>query len=165
MMRDPVLLVEPDEQRRSFDRWVLERAGYSVVEARTGEEAIWTVCRERPCTVVMECSVPGVSGLRAAEVLKGEPELRHVPILLLASAGDADEKRRAHAAGCDAYLAEPRSPDALLEAVRRLTGSERTREGGEGHSDGPDGDAGRAAGQSLWIEERMRETWAGLRQA
>jgi CheY-like chemotaxis protein len=158
-MHHPVLLVESDEERRSMHRTALEHAGYPVVEARTGEEAIWTVCRERPCAVVMECSVPGVSGLRAAEVLKGEPEFRNIPVLLLASAGSADEERRAHEIHCDLYLGEPRSGDAVLAAVRRLT------EGREERPRGIYGDPERSAGEGLWVDERMRESWDGLRRA
>lgn len=126
-MRDPILLVEADDERRSVHRDALERAGYPVVEARTGEEAIWTVHRDRPCAIIMECSVPGVTGLRAAEVLKEEPGLREIPVVLLASSGDAEEEQRAYGARCDVYVAEPGHADAVLEAVRWVTGSEHRR--------------------------------------
>jgi two-component system cell cycle response regulator DivK len=135
------------------------------VEARTGEEAIWAICRDRPCAIVMECSVPGVSGLRAAEVLKGEPELEHIPILLLASAGDAEEERRAREAQCDLYMAEPDRLDSVLEALQWLSDPERTRGGCENHPRGIRGDVQRSASDLQWVDPRMRETWGGLRRA
>lgn len=132
-MHDPILLVEPDEESRIMFREALQRAGYPVVEARTGEEAICAVFRNHPCAIVMECSVPGVSGLRATEVLKEESEFRKLPILLLGSERDADEERRAHEARCDLYLPRPSSPKPMLEAIQRIAGPGPKRKKNAGH--------------------------------
>lgn len=117
----PVLLASASEERRGSLRDALESAGFSVCEAITGEAAIWSVCREHPAALVMDCSLPGVTGLRAAEVLKDEPALRDIPILLLGCAGDPQERERAQDAGCDAFLAAAEDAAEVLEAVCRLT--------------------------------------------
>jgi CheY-like chemotaxis protein len=116
-----VLLATGSDGRRSSLRDALERAGFAVAEALTGEAAIWSVCREHPAALVMDCTLPGVPGLRAAEVLKEEPALRGIPILLLGSGGAPEERERALDAGCDHFLAEAEDPGEVLEAVRRLT--------------------------------------------
>lgn len=161
IMPHRILLVEPDQQTRVVNRVVLQRAGYPVVEACTGEEAIWKVHQEHPSVIVMECSAPGVSGLRAAEVLKSDPELRHIPILLLGSSPDADEERRARSAGCDAYLADPCSPSVVLEAVRELTGAEHEREESKSGSDRLHQETDRI-GEPSWTGERMWGLRGGL---
>jgi CheY-like chemotaxis protein len=160
-MRHPILLVEPDQQTRVVHRMVLQRAGYAVVEACTGEEAVWKVHQAHPSVIVMECSAPGVSGLRAAEVLKSDPKLRHIPILLLGSSPDADEERQARSAGCNAYLAEPCTPSVVLEAVRELTSAEHDQE--EPRS-GPDRlyQESDRIGEPAWTRERMSEVRGGL---
>lgn len=119
MQHRPVLVAGGAETR--LHRKLLRHAGHTVVRARTGEEAIWKVHREHPCLVVVSCAVPGVSGIRAAEVLKGDSVLRAVPVLLLGTPDGRDEEAaRAREAGCDRYLPHGSSAYAVLRAVRTL---------------------------------------------
>lgn len=125
MPRGTVLLAERDEALRSAHRLALQGAGYRVVEAGAGEDVIRLAHQTPPSVVVMQCSLSGVSGLRAAEVLKDEPGMRSVPILLLGT--EEEELREAREAGCDAYLSAICRPGWLLREVQWLTRSAERR--------------------------------------
>lgn len=113
----------------------------------------------------MQCSVPGVSGLWATEVLKEGPELRGIPIVLLASSRDAEEEQRAYEAQCDVYVVDPDRSDAVLEALQWLMESEHRRAECRGELASGFRDSRGAPAEIQWVDERMRRTWGGPRRA
>jgi two-component system cell cycle response regulator DivK len=130
-----VLVVDDYEDNRQMYAELLAYAGYRVAVASNGAEAIATALRILPDLVIMDLSLPVIDGWEATRRLKGDERTRHIPVLALS--GHAQEglfglSEGAHEAGCDAFLAKPCSPEALLEAVRdvlarRKLGVRKTR--------------------------------------
>lgn len=113
----PVLLVEDRDSLRQVLRATLEGAGYGVVEAATGDDALAAVARERLLAVVTDLKLPGPSGhdvLAAAR--EADPD---VPVLLMTAFGTVEDAVRAMKAGAFDFLTKPVDPDHLLLALSR----------------------------------------------
>lgn len=117
----PTILVAEDsiEQRALYAR-ILEGAGFHVLEAGDGAQAVDTVRRERPGLVLMDVTMPGTSGWNAVRVLKDDPDTRDVPIIVVTGLAGSWDRDASIAAGADEYLAKPVSPVRLLEEVRKF---------------------------------------------
>jgi two-component system cell cycle response regulator DivK len=68
----------------------------------------------------MDVQLPGVSGLEAARRIKARADLRHIPIVAVTSFALSGDDKKAFAAGCDAYVAKPYEPRALLKLIQKL---------------------------------------------
>jgi CheY-like chemotaxis protein len=117
----PTILVAEDsiEQRALYAK-ILEGAGFRVLEAGDGAEAVAMVRRERPGLVLMDVTMPGTSGWNAVRVLKEDPETSGVPIIVVTGLAGSWDRDASIAAGADEYLAKPISPRRLLEEVRKF---------------------------------------------
>ncbi|CAA9336837.1 MAG: hypothetical protein AVDCRST_MAG89-2431 [uncultured Gemmatimonadetes bacterium] len=116
---DTVVVADSHEDCRALYAMVLRHAGFEVLEAETGEEAIRLAFARRPVAVVMAAVMRGVNGFRAMEVLKDHGDTEHIPVLVVSSVCGDGYEQRAQAAGCSAYLMKPCSPQCLLDEVRR----------------------------------------------
>jgi DNA-binding NarL/FixJ family response regulator len=120
-----ILVVDDTSDFREFVVAVLERAGYEVVEAETGEEALALARRETPAMVLLDVNLPGTSGYAVCNELR--QTLGHqLPIVFLS--GDRTEPFDRVAGlliGADDYITKPFDPDELVARVRRML--ERTQ--------------------------------------
>jgi two-component system KDP operon response regulator KdpE len=114
--RKPTVLVVDDEaQIRRLLRACLERNGYSVVEAATGDEGINQAIRSRPDAVLLDLRLPDMEGL---EVLKRLREWSEVPVLVVSVRGHEDDKITALDWGANDYVTKPFSTGELLARLR-----------------------------------------------
>lgn len=118
--RATVLLVEDDEDSRTIYGTVLRHAGYFVLEAPDGAAGVEAVQRHRPDLVVMDAGLPGVDGWDATARIKGDPATAQVLVLVLTVHGQAEDRARAEAAGCDAFVLKPTDPKGLADTVTRM---------------------------------------------
>jgi CheY-like chemotaxis protein len=118
---EPTILVAEDSgEQRSLYVAILSAAGYRVLEASDGEEAVVSVRRERPDLVLMDVTMPRTSGWNAVRVLKEDPETMGVPIIVVTGLAGTWDRDASIAAGADDYLAKPVSPPKLLEEIRKF---------------------------------------------
>lgn len=121
-----ILLVDDDAQVRRALRTTLTSAGYTVVEARTGEEALEEVQAEGAVNMVLlDLKMPGIGGIEACRRIR---KLSNVPILVISVLRTQEEKVQAFDAGADDYLVKPFGIQELLSRIhalkRRASGSE-----------------------------------------
>jgi DNA-binding response OmpR family regulator len=114
-----VVVTDSHEDCRALYALVLRHAGFEVLEAETGEEAIRLAFAHRPVAVVMAAVMRGVNGFRALEVLRNHAATHSIPVLVVSSLCEHVHEQRAREAGCSAYLLKPCSPQCLLNEVRR----------------------------------------------
>jgi len=120
--RPIVLLVDDYPDAREMYSEYLGFAGYDVVEATSGSEAIEKAERLQPDIILMDLSLPGMDGWEATRRLKSASRTRTIPVVALtghALAGHSDQAKRA---GCDAFVTKPCLPDALVAEIRRVLG-------------------------------------------
>ena len=102
----------------------LQKAGYEVVTASNGREALEMVAQEKPDLVVMDVMMPEMDGLEALEKMKADPEMSQIPVIMLtAKAQDADVFS-GWQKGADLYLTKPFNPSELLNFVKRIFSSQ-----------------------------------------
>jgi two-component system, chemotaxis family, sensor kinase CheA len=121
----PTILVAEDSfTARELQRTILETAGYQVLTARDGREALDVLGREpEVALVVSDLDMPRVGGLELTRAIREDPARSSLPVIIVTAHGSQEDVRRGIEAGADAYMAK-RSFDqhALLATVERLVG-------------------------------------------
>jgi two-component system, cell cycle response regulator DivK len=117
-MSKRILVVEDQEDNRRILRDLLTSAGYEVIQAENGQEALAAAARERPDLILMDIQLPLLDGYEATRRIKADPDLRAIPIIVVTSYALSGDEGKARAAGCDAYVTKPYSPRVLLAKIR-----------------------------------------------
>ncbi len=112
-----ILVADDDRDLRSILAFAFKQAGYLVVEASDGREALERFAVEVPDLVVLDVNMPRVDGFEVCRQLRSESE---VPILMLTVRGQEEDVVRGLDSGADDYMAKPFSPQTLLARVRAL---------------------------------------------
>lgn len=129
--RSAILVVDDDSHFRKLMTTVLERAGYSTVEAATGEEAVEAAQRERPALVLLDVKLPGIHGYEVCRELK-ETYGSDLPVFLISGERtEAFDLAAGLLIGADESLAKPVDPDELLARVRKYTAPDKALAEGE----------------------------------
>ena len=119
-MSKRILVVEDQEDNRRIIRDLLMSAGYELIEATDGEAGVRLAETERPDLILMDVQLPGLDGHEATRRIKQNPELRHIPVIVVTSYALSGDEAKAIAAGSDAYVAKPFSPRQLLATIRKF---------------------------------------------
>ena len=115
-----VLVADDNADQRALYVAILSHAGYAVIEACDGAEAIERARQDRPALIVMDVTMPGTSGWNAVRAVRNEAETRDIPVIVVTGLSGTRDRDASFAAGSDAYLSKPVSPRQLLEEVRRF---------------------------------------------
>ena len=114
-----VLVVDDNEDNRRILRDLLRLgAGYTVIEATTGEEGVASAKARTPDLILMDIQLPGIDGYEATRRIKGNPATKDIPIIVVTSYALSGDEGKARDAGCDAYVTKPYSPRQLLAKIR-----------------------------------------------
>jgi DNA-binding response OmpR family regulator len=115
----PTILVADDEQDiRELVAYRLSRSGYTIIEARDGQEAFELAADQPPDMAVLDVMMPRLNGFDLTERLRQTPATQRLPILLMSASVQEADISRGFAAGADGYLTKPFTPDQLLTRVR-----------------------------------------------
>jgi two-component system cell cycle response regulator DivK len=117
-----ILVVEDQEDNRQILRDLLGSAGFLMIEAHDGEQALAMARLQRPDLILMDIQLPLVDGYEATRSIKRDPELRHIPIIAVTSYALSGDEEKAREAGCDAYVAKPYSTRLLLAKIGQFLG-------------------------------------------
>ena len=116
--RARVLLAEDDRSLRRYLEVVIGRAGYDVVSAADGLQAMKTLLTSPIDIVITDAMMPNLSGHELSRFLKNSPQLSHLPIVLLSAQERKETSREAEPV--DAFLAKPVSAVDLIECIGEL---------------------------------------------
>ena len=120
-MSEPlILLVEDREDNRILAKKLLERAGFRVVEATDGREALEQVAAQRPDLVLLDMSLPVVDGWTVARTLRQSPDFKDLLIVALTAHAMDGDRERALEAGCDEFLTKPIEVAKFIPTIRRI---------------------------------------------
>jgi type II secretory ATPase GspE/PulE/Tfp pilus assembly ATPase PilB-like protein/CheY-like chemotaxis protein len=108
-----VLLVDDEDQLRRVMRDLLQRQGYTVVEARDGAQALDEIDRHNPDIVILDLNLPGVDGYSVLSQLRSRQQTRQLPVIVLTAKGDEDNEVRVLELGADDFLTKPFRAKAL----------------------------------------------------
>jgi DNA-binding response OmpR family regulator len=112
-----ILIVDDDRELRELIGWVLRNAGYEIVEAGDGLEAMHQHAAKSPDLVILDVNLPGIDGFEVCRRIRVESD---TPVMMLTVRGEEADQVRGLDLGADDYLAKPFSPRTLLARVRAL---------------------------------------------
>jgi two-component system cell cycle response regulator DivK len=114
-----ILVVEDQEDNRQILRDLLASAGFEMLEAENGQEAITAATTHKPDLILMDIQLPILDGYEATRRIKADAALKAIPIIVVTSYALSGDETKARAAGCDDYVTKPYSPRALLAKIRQ----------------------------------------------
>ncbi|TMQ25045.1 MAG: response regulator [Candidatus Rokuibacteriota bacterium] len=124
-----VLLVDDYPDNRDIYVQFLTYSGMQVEEAENGHQALDKAFALHPDVIVMDLSLPGLDGWEATRRLKDDPRTRDIPVIALTGHALAGHSKGALDAGCDAFITKPCLPERLLDEIRAILETARTRSG------------------------------------
>ncbi|MFQ3207253.1 MAG: two-component system phosphate regulon response regulator PhoB [Glaciecola sp.] len=119
-MSRTILLVEDEAPIREMLSFVLEQAGFDVVEAEDFDVALEKVKEPYPDLILLDWMLPGGSGVQLAKKLKQHEFTRDIPVIMLTARGEEDDKIRGLEAGADDYVTKPFSPKELVARIKAV---------------------------------------------
>ncbi len=117
-----ILIAEDEPDIRELVAFTLRFAGYEVVTAANGEEAVQQAAKELPDLALMDVRMPRMTGYDACRAMKANPELKDIPVVFLSAKGQEGEIATGLEAGAEEYLLKPFAPDQLTQRVRAILG-------------------------------------------
>ncbi|MBB3232053.1 response regulator transcription factor [Halomonas stenophila] len=115
-----VLVVDDEPNIVLSLEFLMQQAGFEVTTAGDGQTALDCVAAEPPDLLLLDISLPGISGFDVLERLRADPALARLPIIMLTAHGREVEREKGLALGADDYITKPFSTQALVEKVRAL---------------------------------------------
>jgi two-component system, cell cycle response regulator DivK len=113
-----ILVADDDLDNRTIAKEALEMAGFAVLQAVNGLEAVEAFRVEKPDLILMDLSMPKLDGWEATRRIRAMPEGGLLPILAFTAHALRGDDLKAKAAGCDDYIAKPCAPRDVIEKVK-----------------------------------------------
>jgi two-component system cell cycle response regulator DivK len=112
-----VLVVEDNADNLKLATFLLQTAGHTVLSASDAEAGLALARSEHPHLILMDIQLPGMDGLEATGLLKGDASTSGIPVVALTALAMKGDEERIRAAGCDGYIGKPMRYKEFLTAV------------------------------------------------
>jgi len=112
-----ILVVEDNAANMRLSTFLLESEGHVVIRATDAEEGLAIARDAQPDLVLMDIQLPGMDGLEATALLKGDAKTRAIPVIALTALAMKGDEERIRAAGCDGYVAKPIAYKEFLATI------------------------------------------------
>ncbi|MBU4288177.1 MAG: response regulator transcription factor [Proteobacteria bacterium] len=120
MAKEKILVVDDEEDILELLKYNLNREGYKVVSASSGEKCLQKAASEKPDLIVLDLMLPGIDGLEVTKILKSDSKTLHIPIIMLTAKGEEADIVAGLELGADDYITKPFSPRILIARVRAV---------------------------------------------
>jgi two-component system phosphate regulon response regulator PhoB len=115
-----ILVMEDEDALATLLQYNLEKEGYDVVVAADGEEGLVQIDERQPDLVLLDWMLPKVSGIEVCRRIRGRPETRNLPVIMLTARGEESDRVRGLDTGADDYLTKPFSMTELIARIRAV---------------------------------------------
>ncbi|GAA3213029.1 response regulator [Dactylosporangium siamense] len=119
-MSKTILIVDDSASVRQVVSIALRGAGYEVVTAADGQDALKQLDGKRIHLIISDVNMPNMDGITLVGEVKKLPSYKFTPIIMLTTESQEDKKRQAQAAGAKAWVTKPFQPAQMLAAVSKL---------------------------------------------
>jgi two-component system cell cycle response regulator DivK len=120
MGKGRVLIVEDNFDNLALVHYLVERAGYEVLEAMNGIEGVRVAREQHPDLILMDMALPEMDGWVATKEIKSDLSTRDIPIIALTAYTQPNDRLNAHKAGCDSFIAKPLDIAAFTAELKRF---------------------------------------------
>jgi len=117
MAKENILIVDDEEDVLELVRYNLDKNGYKIETAKTGEEALTKARAKLPDMVILDLMLPGIDGLSVCKKLKGDSKTQNIPVIMLTAHSDPRDIDKARAGGILEYITKPFDPMELREKI------------------------------------------------
>lgn len=117
-----ILAVDDSSSMRQMVSFTLKGAGYDVVEAVDGQDALNKAKSQQFDLIVTDVNMPVMDGITFIRNLRGEANYKFTPMLMLTTESAADKKAEGKAAGATGWIVKPFNPDQLINTVKKVLG-------------------------------------------
>ena len=121
-MKKKVMTVDDSRTMRDMVSFTLRGAGYDVVEAADGQQAMSAIATNKVDLVITDLNMPVMDGLTLIRKLRAIPAHRTLSILMLTTEADEKKKAEGRAAGATGWIVKPFNPDKLVSVVQKVCG-------------------------------------------
>ena len=125
LMSKRILIVEDNDLHMKLFHDLLEADGYTTLQSKDGMAALKLARQHHPDLILMDIQLPDVSGLEVTKWIKGDDDLKTIPIIAVTAFVMKGDEEQIREGGCEAYIAKPISVVNLLRTVRRLLNQEQ----------------------------------------
>ncbi len=120
MAKENILIVDDEEDVLELVRYNLDKNGYKISTATTGEDALAKARAKLPDLMILDLMLPGIDGLEVCKKLKGDSKTANIPVIMLTAKGEEADIVTGLELGADDYVTKPFSPKVLIARVRRI---------------------------------------------
>ena len=120
MTKKTVLVIDDEKDIVKLLQYNLEKEGYAVLSARTGEEGLELAGSKRPSLVVLDLMLPGADGLEVCKILRANGQTAGIPILMLTAKGSETDQIVGLELGANDYISKPFSVKVFLARVKNI---------------------------------------------
>jgi two-component system, OmpR family, alkaline phosphatase synthesis response regulator PhoP len=120
MKKETILVVDDEEDILELVRYNLQREGYHVEAAASGEKALKLARQQPPELIVLDLMLPGMDGLDVARQLKNDARCRQIPIVMLTAKGEEADVVTGLELGAEDYVTKPFSPRILVARIKAV---------------------------------------------
>ena len=117
-----IMVVDDEELTRQLIGHFLTRAGYTVLEAANGREALKHLATVLPDLIIMDVLMPDIDGFTTIRQIRADPQTTHIPIIFLSSRADVLAEHEGLLAGAQRYLTKPLGLMNIVQEVQNLLG-------------------------------------------
>lgn len=115
-----VLVVDDSTTIRQMVSFTLKEAGFSVVEAVDGQDALESLAARRMDLIVTDLNMPRLDGIAFIRALRSRPASRYTPVLMLTTESQESKRQEGRSAGASAWIVKPFHPDKLLQVIGKV---------------------------------------------
>lgn len=119
-MAKTILIVDDSASIRQVVSIALKGEGYEVIEAVDGQDALNKLTGQRVHLIISDVNMPVMDGITFLKQVKGRPEYKFTPVIMLTTESAEDKKAQGQAAGAKAWVVKPFQPAQMLAAVSKL---------------------------------------------
>jgi twitching motility two-component system response regulator PilH len=119
---DNILIVDDAKTDRELLAKVVSGAGYNVVFATDGDEAVGAAKTHKPRLIFMDVVMARTNGYSACRLLKNDPDTKHTPLVLVTSKNSESDRFWAKRQGADEQIGKPFTPESVKEVMKRFLG-------------------------------------------
>ncbi len=118
-MTKSIMTVDDSASVRQMVAFTLKSAGYDVLEARDGQDALGKL-RPEVGMIITDLNMPQMDGIELIKAVRGKPGHKFIPIVMLTTESQSEKKAQGKAAGATGWIVKPFKPEQLLDVVRKV---------------------------------------------
>jgi len=114
-----ILIIEDNEKNLYLLRFLIEKLGHQVIEARDGQAGVNTAIAEKPDIILMDIQLPVMDGYETTRQIRKMAEFKDTPIIAITSYAMVGDREKTLAAGCTDYIEKPIQPESFIKHIQK----------------------------------------------